>query len=78
VVDAVLNSADKVAQKIAEWKQSGAKVIHGSYVTVPVDEAVRRSAARAIDPESDSYGRHVPSTSFETATSVWPGCSPRW
>src|SRR5215471_3048651 len=61
VVDAVLNhTADKVASKIAEWKRNGADEIHGSYVTVPVEEAVTRAVGRANDPTSDSYGRHVP------------------
>lgn len=59
VVDGTGNSGDrKFAGKIQKALAAGRRV-RVVYATIDVDEAVRRSDARANDPESDSFGRHV-------------------
>ena len=59
VLDGTGDSGEaKLAAKIDLGHQAGYKV-EGHYVTVPTDVALKRAAARAADPTSDSFGRVV-------------------
>ncbi len=50
----------KLTKKVEQMRAQGAKRVIANYATCDVDEAIRRSDARAKDPKSDSFGRVVP------------------
>ncbi len=58
------STIEKLARKIDLMRQTGHRVL-ADYVTLPIDEAVRRSDAGARDPKSDRFGRMAPPTAIE-------------
>lgn len=60
VFDTVGNSGPGAFRKKIEAAKEHGHAVSVHYATVSTQEALRRSAARAADPKSESFGRHVP------------------